>query len=726
MVKKVMLQLTPNKLQQKEYPIAHFLIGIPGSGKSTFAKLLSQLGNYQIISTDDIRTELYGDASIQGDWKQIKIEAIQRIYTSLQTGKSIIYDATNFKRGLRLEFLQKVKQKLGKTHSPVWIGWYLNTPLETSIAWNQNRDRQVPESVIHRMYEILQNFPPVTAEGLTLINTVDVTSSKFSVSEIEKLIKKLPRSIINSQNRKANITLHQYSNFLDFERLLHLISVIIKYPGIGNLQNNNPDLLEKILDYKAEFNSDIQEITAIIAKERGNIYACENAINDDLKYLAEVGILPKLTPSFIRRGDGGEVDLPLTRRRDGGEVNLPVTRRREKREVNLHSYSEATVFNRLIGTIRLIVNNPYLNNIHGGSLPTLAKALEEAGTIYNAKSELATIRKDIEKVLKPYQILPSFPMRQGYFAGTGILSQQELIRVFEILQSQANSLDDPLALDLYSTFKQRMLQSKFINPNENIYPVRSITNNCIIDEKYLHETSLFKKLPYLEDAIINGKLIEFSRFNSSAKYQGDARSFIQVYPLQIIFHNLAWYLGYECVKGEEEPGLLRFERLDRLFLGNPQNQSRSRQQQEKALENLHKLVQGGAGIFLGNSVSNQRKYLSSDKKTRSEACVTVELWFNDKIYHFITEGPKRFSKIKMARPKYSSKVNLPKSIFFWDEPTDNQDFPNRFQTILTKWSLQDFDLWRWIIGFGENVKVIKPPELVEKIKKIGQGIADNY
>lgn len=601
--------------------------------------------------------------------------------------------------------MQKVKQKLAATYSPVWIAWYLNTPLETSIAWNQNRDRQVPESIIRTMHEILQNFPPITAEGFTLINTVDVTSPKFSGSEIEKLIKKLPRSIINSQNRKANITLHQYSNFIDFERLLHLISLIIKYPGIGNLQNTNSDLLEKILNYKAEFNSDIQEITAIVAKERGNIYACENAINNDLKYLAEVGILPKLQE-------------PSTA--------LSLLSKGKSEEVNLHSYSEATVFNRLIGTIRLIVNNPYLNNIHGGSLPTLAKALEEAGTIYNAKSELATVRKDIEKILKPYQILPSFPMRKGYFAGTGILSRQELIRVFEILQSQANSLDDPLALDLYNTFKQRMLQSKFINADENIYPVRSITNNCIIDEKYLHETSLFKKLPYLEEAIINGKLIEFSRFSTSAKYQGDAKSFIQVYPLQIIFHNLAWYLGYECVKGEEEPGLLRFERLDRLFLGNPQNQSRTRQQQEKALENLHKLVQGGAGIFLGNSVTNQRKYLSSDKKTRSEACVTVELWFNDKIYHFITEGPKRFSKIKMTRPKSSSKVDLPKSIFFWDEPTDDKKFPNRYQIILTKWSLQDFDLWRWIIGFGENVKVIKPPELVEKIKEIGRGIADNY
>jgi predicted DNA-binding transcriptional regulator YafY len=40
--------------------------------------------------------------------------------------------------------------------------------------------------------------------------------------------------------------------------------------------------------------------------------------------------------------------------------------------------------------------------------------------------------------------------------------------------------------------------------------------------------------------------------------------------------------------------------------------------------------------------------------------------------------------------------------------------------------LQDFDLWRWIIGFGGNVKVINPPELVEKIKKIGEDIFNNY
>ncbi len=717
--------LQPNPKPKIEHPIAHFLIGVPGSGKSTFAKFLSQQENCEIISTDNIRAELYGDPSIQGEWKQIETEAIKRIYTAFKIGKSIIYDATNFKRANRLDFLQKVKQKFqlhplnigeSDSYSPIWIGWYLNTPIETSIAWNQMRSRQVPEAIIQSMHKVLQNFPPIAAEGFALMNTVDVTSPQFTRSAIEKLIKKLPRSIINSQNRNANITPHQYSNFLDFERLLHLISLIIKYPGIGNLQNSNPNLLEKILGYKPEFTSDIQEITAILAKERGTVYVDEQAIINDLQYLAKVGIIAQertssnLTPqSFSLQADNRENSKTLS-----------------WQQISLHSYADQRVFDRLIGTISLIVNHPFLNNIYENHQLNLTKALEEAGIIYNAKSELDTIRKDIEKILKPYKILPSFPMRNGYFAGTGILSQQELIKVYEILQSQAKSLDDPLAIDFYNTFKQRMLQSKFIKSDENIYPVRSIANHSIVDEKYLHETSLLKHLPYLENAIVNGKLLELSRFRSSAKYEGDAHSFIQIYPLQIVFHNLAWYLGYECVGGEEEQGLLRFERLDRLFLGNLQNQFRPRQEQEKELLKLHKLVKGSAGIFLGNSVADQRQFLSQDSKKRSEVCVKIELWFNDNTYRFITEGTKRFAQIKMSRPRFPGQANVPKSIFCWDESTGDKDFPNRFQVVLTKWSLDDFDLWRWIIGFGGSVKVIEPVKLVEKVKNIARGIIDVY
>jgi hypothetical protein len=106
-------------------------------------------------------------------------------------------------------------------------------------------------------------------------------------------------------------------------------------------------------------------------------------------------------------------------------------------------------------------------------------------------------------------------------------------------------------------------------------------------------------------------------------------------------------------------------------------------------------------------------------------CVTVELWFDDIIYRFIVEGTKRFAQMKMTRPASSVRVNLPETIFCLKKTGDKQ-FPNRFQVILPKWSLNDFDLWRWIIGFGGYVKVVEPLQLVEKVKEIGRGIVEVY
>jgi dephospho-CoA kinase len=52
--------------------ICHFLIGVPGSGKSTFSAEFAKLGNYRIVSTDAIRASLYGDATIQGEWVEVE------------------------------------------------------------------------------------------------------------------------------------------------------------------------------------------------------------------------------------------------------------------------------------------------------------------------------------------------------------------------------------------------------------------------------------------------------------------------------------------------------------------------------------------------------------------------------------------------------------------------------------------------------------------------------
>ncbi|MBW4613623.1 MAG: WYL domain-containing protein [Desmonostoc vinosum HA7617-LM4] len=58
--------------------------------------------------------------------------------------------------------------------------------------------------------------------------------------------------------------------------------------------------------------------------------------------------------------------------------------------------------------------------------------------------------------------------------------------------------------------------------------------------------------------------------------------------------------------------------------------------------------------------------------------------------------------------------------------TGDRNFPHRFQAIFPQWTLVDFDLWRWIVGFGGNVKVVAPQKLVQRVEEIAQGIIANY
>lgn len=194
--------------------ICHFLIGTPGSGKSTFAALLAKLGNYRIVSTDAIRQQLYGDAIIQGEWSSVEELVISQIGDAITQSYSIIYDATNAKRQWRMDLLIKLNSSLtplsdfrrGVGGEVQWMAWYLQTPKETCIAWNQKRDRIVPDIVIERMYKSLQDFPPLVAEGFAAVKEIDVTSPQFDIQQIDIQIKSLSRSIINRTDR----TLHRH------------------------------------------------------------------------------------------------------------------------------------------------------------------------------------------------------------------------------------------------------------------------------------------------------------------------------------------------------------------------------------------------------------------------------------------------------------------------------------------------------------------------------------
>ncbi|MBD2440814.1 WYL domain-containing protein [Nostoc sp. FACHB-110] len=678
--------------------ICHFLIGIPGSGKSTFAAELAKQGNYCIVSTDAIRASLYGDASIQGEWVEVENVVISEIVAAIAVGNSVIYDATNAKRVWRMDLLRKLNKL-----EVQWMGWYLQTPIKICQAWNHQRSRQVPDIILEKMQKSLQEFPPVAAEGFVSVKAIDVNSAKFNLQQIQTQIHQLPRTLTNRANRNSHITLHAYSQLLDFERLMYLISLIIRYPGIGNLQFANPSLLASILGYVPQFASSLEEVTALMGKLCGEIYADCQAIASDLDWLEQNSLIGNHSFSAA-------VTIP------------PLAATITPANFVTHSYSDWNSFQRLIQTIGLILHHPFLPDSGKGSLPTLVSALKQHGIIDD--DSVDTVRKDIEKVLKPYKILPNFSLRDGYFAGTAILSKQELTKVFDVLQSQAKSLNDPVALEIYETFAMRMSQSKLaIN---QVYPVRAIANRNIVDSKFLPPDALCRNLAQLEQAIVQGQLLELNRFPGGGKFALDEEGFFLAYPLQIVFCNQAWYLGYECASGKYA-GLFRFERLDRLFIGQPQTKVRSRPEQENALLKLQKLAAASAGIFLGYSVTDQHQFLSQDKQEHLQVFITVELWFNDAIFRFIAEGTKRFPprQMKMSPPVGKSTSTLSKSIFCLKKTTDKY-FPNRFQLLLPKWYLDDVEFLRWVVGFGGNVKVVQPEDFRLKVKRIGESILSVY
>lgn len=138
------------------------LVGLPASGKSTYAKTLDGT----IFSSDALRAELWGDETTQGDNNKLFIELHRRIKDCLRGGQNAIYDATNINYKKRMAFLQTLKHIDCEK-----ICIFVAVPYEICLERNANRERKVSEYVIERMYK---NFnAPYWYEGWDEIRMVN-------------------------------------------------------------------------------------------------------------------------------------------------------------------------------------------------------------------------------------------------------------------------------------------------------------------------------------------------------------------------------------------------------------------------------------------------------------------------------------------------------------------------------------------------------------------------
>lgn len=146
-------------------PSLNILIGLPGSGKTTYAK--SMFADAVYLSSDDIRVELWGTESQKDNNKVFQIMH-KRCKEALKERKDVVFDATNLSKKRRMGLFKELKDY------DVEINAYLFcAPIDFILENNLTRTERFIE------YEKLINFirtidVPMYYEGyknIYLINT---------------------------------------------------------------------------------------------------------------------------------------------------------------------------------------------------------------------------------------------------------------------------------------------------------------------------------------------------------------------------------------------------------------------------------------------------------------------------------------------------------------------------------------------------------------------------
>lgn len=142
----------------------YVLVGLPGSGKSTWAQKQNQ-DKVSVISTDKIRLVCFGNEQDQTHNGRVFDIAYCTLRGKGMENENCIFDATNLDRKTRKRIFKELKSYFAK-----FVAIYFDVPLEICLERNAMRTRVVPSHVIENMAKKLEK--PTAQEGFSGVFTI--------------------------------------------------------------------------------------------------------------------------------------------------------------------------------------------------------------------------------------------------------------------------------------------------------------------------------------------------------------------------------------------------------------------------------------------------------------------------------------------------------------------------------------------------------------------------
>lgn len=167
-------------------PILYMMFGYPGAGKTTTAKILSELTGAVHLSSDQLRLELFPNPSFSAEeHAELYRELDSRTEQLLSEGRDVIYDANLNRRQYRDEKYE-ICRRTGAIPKLIWV--QTEKEIAKRRALHDSRSplwprHEHPSQMFDRIADIIE--PPDESEPHLVIDGARISPDNIKTALIE-------------------------------------------------------------------------------------------------------------------------------------------------------------------------------------------------------------------------------------------------------------------------------------------------------------------------------------------------------------------------------------------------------------------------------------------------------------------------------------------------------------------------------------------------------------